>query len=204
MLHESRAFQSKTPELWAASAHYIFVRQGCGCLPAKCVGPVRCVNVDECWRPVNCHSAHLPAYWDSSGFFFFFFRAQLLFTACSPHTPLPWCILTFTVEAACSVLIRGKSSHALSCRCGCDEQMGQGVTNSQKHPEVKFGFFSCLEAHWMRIALTLKCMWLVVQNTSSHLLPPPPARPLCHLAAPFRACQPGYISPIWLLTLCSW
>ena len=26
----------------------------------------------------------------------------------------------------------------------------------------------------MRIALTLKCMRLVVQNTSSHLLPPPP------------------------------
>lgn len=38
----------------------------------------------------------------------------------------------------------------------------------------------------MRIALTLKRMWLEVQNTSSHLLPLPPARlfrPLCHLAA---------------------
>lgn len=66
--------------------------------------------------------------------------------------------------------------------------MGQRVTNSQRLPEVKFGFFSCLEAHWMRIALTLKRMWLVVQNTSSHLLPPPspPAlisSTICHLAA---------------------
>ena len=51
--------------------------------------------------------------------------------------------------------------------------MGQRVTNSQT-PAGGVWVFSCLKPHWMRIALTLKCMWLVVQNTSSHLLPPPP------------------------------
>lgn len=59
------------PKLWAGSAHYVFICQGRGRVPAKCVEPQRYANADECWQPVNCHSAHLPASWDSSGFLFF-------------------------------------------------------------------------------------------------------------------------------------
>lgn len=103
----------RKPMLWAESVHYVFICQGRGCVPAKCVGPERYANTDERRQPVNCHSAHLPASWDSSGFFFFF-----LFSGAPLH-----CLLTSRSsalmhtnthrEAPCSVLIRGKSSHAL-------------------------------------------------------------------------------------------
>ena len=106
-------------QLWAGSVHYVFICQGRGCLPAKCVGPERYANADECWQPVNCHSAHLPASWDSSGFFspFFFFFAGLFFAARLLASRSSALMHTKNAqwghEAPCSVLIKGKSSHAL-------------------------------------------------------------------------------------------
>lgn len=152
--------------LRAGSLRYIFICWSCGCLQAKCVRPQSNADADECWQPVNCHSARLPASGDPSGFFYFLFIYPCfagLFTACRP-----WCIPKHTAEHGGSAfsLIKVKSSHApCFCCCSCDASKSHKLSET---PGGKLWFISCLEAHWLRIAPALERQ---VVSGSEHLIP---------------------------------